>query len=664
MNLTKGRELIPDKKRAILFALLSIVVSYGLLSLRFSLRNDQNIYTLPVRMYMSDAFRHHEFMFWVPFLSGGYPIHSDIQGPVWNPIAVSLSWLFHYNSSTLSLELLLYFLIGTTGCFYFASDFSRNLYSCAVIAIIYGCSGFGTSALEFMGWVGSFAFLPWAFHYFYHVLKRPGFYSSARCSVSLWFLLVCGYPSFIIYLGYILLAATLLYFYLLYVQKRMAEIPAILGSGVLCVLLFVLLSLPAIHSFIEYLPYYARGTRAFDSQLNGEFFSWNYLLSLLIPVAGMRDWGNELYIGLIPVLLLCSGVGMRRAMGYRDWFVLAGILFTGLFAIGRSTPIRMWAAKNLPLLGAFGFSHCAGIFLTLGLLVWLAPRLDNLFSDGMRSEVKRLRLAGCAAGVILVICIIAERWIPFTVVRSSPIAFYFYYVSAVWQLLLVAGLLLFKDLYRSRGRLFLLILADLVVSVLLVAPLTGFGLTRPRVYNTFAEHFYAFNANEQLMIPAAGREKLPVEDHSDVNAVKLILPARFPSNTRLDTFCRFVSDSGRYRELLEKPFVFSDDGTVLNVSHIELGYNYIHIDVRAEDSSQLVVQQTYHKRWRAERPEYNPLVWRGIYLQVPLKRGENRVRLYYYKRDLVIEAVISLGSLIVLAGILFGYYRRGRMRRG
>ena len=659
MNLTEGRELIPDKRRAILLALLSIFVSYGILLLRFSLRNDQTNYFLPVRMYMSDAFNHHEYMFWTPFMSGSYPMHSDMQGPVWNPIAVSLSWLFHYNSSILSMELLLYFLIGTMGCFYFISNFSRNWYSCAVIGVIYGCSGFGTSILEFMNWVGSFAFLPWAVHFFYLILKKPGFYSAIRCSIALWLMLVCGYPSFLIYLGYVLSAATAVYLYLLYVKRRGGEIPAILWSGMLCILLFILLSLPAIHSFFEYLPYYARGTKAFDSQLNAESFSWNYLLSLLIPVAGTRDWGNELYMGMIPFLLLCSGVGKGKGMGYRDWFLGVGILFTGLFTMGSSTPLRIWAARNLPLLGAFGFSHSVGIFLMLGLFVWLAPRLDSVFSNGIVAESKRLRWAGFAAGVIIVIYAIVGRRIPSTAVRSSRVDLYFYYGSVIWQLLLVTVLFFFKDLYRTRGRLFLFILVDMVVSVLLVAPLTGFGITRPRVYNRFAEHFYAFNVNEQLMMPVAGsREKLVLDDHSEVNAVKLIPPANFPSNTRLDTFYRFVSDSGKYKELLGKPFVFSDGGTMLNVRHVELGYNYINIDVKAEDSCQMVVQQTWHQRWRAERPEYDPSVWMGIYLKIPLKEGENRVRLYYYKKDLVTEAAVSFGLLMVLAGILFVYYRQ------
>ncbi|MDP4249373.1 MAG: hypothetical protein Q8918_04590, partial [Bacteroidota bacterium] len=131
-----------ERKKALLFIVLCVMVPYLLLFLRFSLRNDQTNYFLPVRMYMSDAFNHHEFMLWNPFLSGSYPVHCDMQGSVWNPIVIIFAWLFNYNSTLLSVELLLYLVIGAIGCFYFARNFSRHSYSCAVIAISYGCCGF------------------------------------------------------------------------------------------------------------------------------------------------------------------------------------------------------------------------------------------------------------------------------------------------------------------------------------------------------------------------------------------------------------------------------------------------------------------------------------------------------------------------------------------
>src|SRR5205085_2286282 len=104
-----------------------------------------------------------------------------------------------------------------------------------------------------------------------------------------------------------------------------------------------------------------------------ENFDWNYLAGLLFPMAGMVADGNEMYIGLIPCLALFCFIRKKPVFTFRDGFLALGLAYTFLFTMGRSTPVRMWSARHLPLLGAFGFSHSVGVFLLLGLLVWLAP---------------------------------------------------------------------------------------------------------------------------------------------------------------------------------------------------------------------------------------------------------------------------------------------------
>jgi hypothetical protein len=664
-----------NKGRAILIIVLAIIVPYGLLMLRFSLRNDQIEYFLPVRMYMSDAFNHHEFMLWNPFMSGSYPLHSDMQGPVWNPVVILFSWLFNYNSTLLSIELLLYYLTGAIGCFYFARNFSRNIYSCIVIAVIYGCGGVATSILEYMSWVGSFAFLPWAVHFFYLLLKRKDLYTSIRFSIVVWLMLVSGYPSFLIYLGYSLLAAALAYFCLLYSQKRKNEIIGIVKYGLLSVFLFCVLSLPAIVSFYEYMPYYNRGTKALDVHINSEFFSWNYPLSLLFPVAGTLVFDNDIYIGLVPFLIICGSMNLRKkaVLTFRDKFLLTGGLFTFLFTLGRSTPVRMWSTRYLPLLDVFGFSHSVSIFLLLILFVWLAPGLDLFFSgettgkggEGLNRTNDRLsavRSAACLAGLVLVICLITGYH---RVAFRTNLIRSFYYVSAAWQLFLLAVFYFFSKKGVSAGRLFFFILADLCLSVFTVAPLTGFTFTSPGTYNRSAAAFYQSDAKEFLMSPVVRAAKISKHDpRAEVNALKLTGRDNFPSNTRYDSFINYIRDSGRYDKLLSLPFVFADNGTGLQVRHIELGYNFIDIDVKAENNCRMVIQQTYHKRWKADRPEYAPSAYEGVFLQTPLRVGENKVRLFYYKKDLFVEAGISLAMLVVLGALILTGYRRKGAEKG
>src|ERR1700712_3763145 len=93
-------ELNFKASKALHFLVIFIVVflAYGLINFHFfSFRNDVISYYLPTRVYISDALKHHEFLLWNPFLSGSYPMHSDTQGAVWNPIVLVLAGLFNYN---------------------------------------------------------------------------------------------------------------------------------------------------------------------------------------------------------------------------------------------------------------------------------------------------------------------------------------------------------------------------------------------------------------------------------------------------------------------------------------------------------------------------------------------------------------------------------------
>jgi len=159
MNLfNRGKAITSNRAFPFFFIAIVIAVAYGsILSHIYSLRNDQLNYFLPVRMYMSDAFNHHEFMLWNPFMTGSYPLHADMQSSVWNPFVVVLAWLFNYNITLFSFELLMYYIIGAFGCYYFVRNFSSNTLTPIALAICYGCSGVAASDVEFMSWVRSIA---------------------------------------------------------------------------------------------------------------------------------------------------------------------------------------------------------------------------------------------------------------------------------------------------------------------------------------------------------------------------------------------------------------------------------------------------------------------------------------------------------------------------
>lgn len=632
-----------------------LLCAYAPILSLFSLRNDQTNYFLPVRMYMSDAFNHNEYMFWNPFMSGSYPIHSDMQGPVWNPITIILSWFFNYNSSLLSIELFLYYLIGSIGCFFFARNFASNTYSCFTIAISYGCGGFASSTMEFMGWMGSFAFLPWAVHFFYKILKNRTYQNAIRLSFALWLLLTSGYPSFLIFLGYSFLGAFLCYAIILYSNKKKKEILLIIKLLLASFFIFVVFSLPAIHSFLEYLPAYERGDKATFAQLNNESFSLSYPLSLIFPGGG-SFWDNNIYLGIIPFLLLMEINLKKTSFTIRNNFMIIACVLTFLFSLGRSTPLRMFCAEYIPLLGKFGFSHSTRIFLLFPLYIWMAPKLDRLFAIKQnKSIVRKIKLASIMSIIILLVYIFIE--LPHANFKTQLIR-NFYYLAAGWQIAYLGALICSSKIYSSAINIYIIIIIDLIVSILTVSPLTGLSKTPPYVYNQFSDKFYSASATPFLLYPNLREQsRLNVDSHSEINALKIIPRNDFPSNTRLDTLYKFLQDSSNFNFLFNNPFLFSENKSELKIKNLELGYNFINATIISNDTGNVVIQQTIHPRWKSKNLQNSIANYKGVFLKVKIIPGENNISLYYYKTDLQIEYIISIAALLLATTYIFIHNR-------
>ena len=258
----------------------------------------------------------------------------------------------------------------------------------------------------------------------------------------------------------------------------------------------------------------------------------------------------------------------------------------------------------------------------------------------MEERLSVLRRGAFFAGLVIIVWLIAgygRRVFWAGIVRD------FYYVSAAWQLFVLA-LLYFsrRILTTARGWLFF-ILTDLVVSAATLAPLTGLTSTSPKVYDRSAAEFYRSDARDYLASPEAKTAALEDFDkRKQVNAFKIAGRRDFPSYTKSDTFSNYVAADERYKRLFSLPFVFSDSGVQWRVEAIRLGYNFIDVDVRAEMACRMVLQQTYYPRWRAVDPAYTPSAYAGVLLQVPLKGGRTGSGLSIIKKTYISNQVFRL----------------------
>ncbi len=640
-----------NKEKASISLIIGILLFIYLpLLLTLSLRNDQITYFLPVRMYLSDAFNRSEYMFWLPFMSGSYPIHSDMQGPVWNPLTVVLAYLFNYNAYTLAFELLSYIIIGSVGCFYFAQKFTARLDIPIIIAISYGCGGFITSIFEFMGWVGSFAFLPWASYFFYNFIKLGNFYSAAKLSISLVLLMVCGYPSFLIYFGYAMLISTVFYFSTVFFQNKAEKILPVIKYGIISFFLFILLGLPAIHSYYEYIPYYERGNRATNAQLNSETFHIHYILSVLFPGGGNFCHKN-IYFGIIPLISVFIFFKTTKASA-RDYFIIAACIFTFLFTLGASTPIRMWSADHIPLLGKFGFSYSVRIFLTFAVYIWVIPGLQYLLSKPDAVTLKTIRKIILTLGAILLCYLIFSYG---KINFLSPAAKGVFYISALWQIALLSILFHFhRQIFFHPKRLLLITIIDLTFAALSTAPLQGLSRTPPKTYDLFIEKFYQEEPYRLLTHPhLRDTSLLSINTYTEVNATKIIPRANFPSNTRLDTFYNYAMNSAtHFTSMFSRPFIFTMEEASIEIEDLNVGYNKIFFRVKSSENCEIIIMQTPHFRWESLNRENTIKDYEGVFIKTSIKEGVSEVHLHYRISDLITEAILSIITLFVILIIL------------
>ena len=73
-------------------------------------------------------------------------------------------------------------------------------------AVIYICCGFVSGISNFINWTASLAFIPWLFYCFYVLLQEPSLQKTGWFGFVCWLMVVCGYPAFLIYAAYCMLA--------------------------------------------------------------------------------------------------------------------------------------------------------------------------------------------------------------------------------------------------------------------------------------------------------------------------------------------------------------------------------------------------------------------------------------------------------------------------
>ena len=368
LNIIKKREK-GDIKYLLLLLFCCLVAYWPLTFHIYSLKNDALVVFLPIRYQISEAIKTGNFPLWTPYLNLGYPLHADMQAGVWNPFVWLFSLFGPYTLYTLQNETLLYVYLAGVCMFYLLKQFVTKKNIAFFGAVAYMLCGYISDSAQFLLWIASAAFLPAVFLFYYRLLIYQRWHDAIGVALFLYLLFTCGYPADFILSAYLLLAF-LLFYYLHHKESRTKEnfIKHLQLHFVACVC-FLILSLPALLSYIEVLHYIERGSGiSYEAAMSNPLHPL-LLLSYVTPLAVWKapyvaitdPLERNCYIGIITFLLLLTGLILKTENRVLKFAKLAWLISL-VFSLGELGGLRPVTYYTLPLMDTFRHPANAKVF--------------------------------------------------------------------------------------------------------------------------------------------------------------------------------------------------------------------------------------------------------------------------------------------------------------
>lgn len=345
---------------SLLILLACCLVSFWPLTFHvFSLKNDALNYFLPVRHQISELIYNGYWPFWSPYFNLGYPLHGDMQSGVWNPFVQIISLFGPYTLRTLQYETLLYVYLSGVGMFFLVDYFFKDWRVSLLIGASFMLCGFNSDSTQFLNWISAASFLPFIFLFYYRTLIERNWKTALCCGLLLYLCFVTAYPA-----DFILTCYFLLFILIWFLFKKNNRTKKTLRSQLLLhsiiAVSFLLLSLPAIISYAEFLPLTERGSGANYSDVMSNPLHPGLLISYLTPLpvwkasfAWMTDpLERNSFFGLIPFAFFALSFFIKFSQPITNFLKLAFIISL-LFSFGEIGGVRVIAYYALPLMKVF-----------------------------------------------------------------------------------------------------------------------------------------------------------------------------------------------------------------------------------------------------------------------------------------------------------------------
>lgn len=381
-------------KQYLLLLLLILVGYYPFTFLLYSPDHDFLNCWVPWRHYIQESIQAGYFPWWNPYQQLGYPIHSDLQGPLWYPENLISAKLGIQSVPYLIWIYLLHLWVGAIAVYELCLKFEAKMIPSLFIGILYVFTGFylGHSMHQYA--IYSAAWIPLLLLFFINLLEQQKWQWVFWSAAIMFLNLTGGNHTFTIISVYLFGIIWVYYLIKNWAEKGLVKKQIILTGGYLaaCLAVGVLVLILAndVSPFVGRLRNMTYGSAAYNP------FSPQSLLSVVNPNININAFDvfktdqsmSNAYISILGFLGILLTFFRKRTPLENGLLIFAGI--TLLASFGDAIPVHKFLFDFLPGMDKFRFPS----YFTYFTILLLLPIIAKTISEAKNFTKRQILIVG------------------------------------------------------------------------------------------------------------------------------------------------------------------------------------------------------------------------------------------------------------------------------
>jgi hypothetical protein len=666
----------------LIFFLFVIIAYLPVLLPFFHLKNDLITQNLPTRYFISESLYSDYFPWWNPYIHFGIPQYGDMNNGFWNPFLWLIAKTFGYNIWTITLEEMLYILVGGWGMYKVLRELGITNGIGILIAISYMSCGYVVGHLQHFCWITGIGFFPFVCLYFLRINRSPQLKTFILGSLSVFLFVSSTHPGLIIGALYFLLFGILFIFLFRKTNCRNFYQRNFWLINFTFLLLSSVFSIVVIASDLDVIRSISRGAKVSLTQSLLHPTSFQCYLSLLFPLAVNKSSlfatdisMRNVYMGLVPI------IAVVLSLKYINKKILITTLVPLLFFIFLSSGgiFKTFFYHVLPLLGYVRLNGEFTYFVILTILLLSAFILQSFTTDE-NFKVLLKRYVRWSKLFFLVVMIVTLFFILFqhssiiyqdisfenlkSAIKNILDNFYFtdlLFLNALIQFITIA---LVGRKYSHR-KIFFVLAGNMVVITWLVLPFTGLGMASKKEMSQkmtmlprglHAQELQSLNQTK-FLDPSLRNELWLLGSYSK----KIGYPVEEQYPIQLNTTRKFFEDTALHDFINKQSFIFLCKDTIIGsqtnydstiIKPVEFGPGDLTVTVSNFNDSLLVFLQNnypYWETWVNGKKESHFTVFK-TFIGLPLKKGNYEIRFKF--NPMVIRMALKINILVFVLGFI------------